>query len=82
MANFIMGLISLSVGVVVLSGVFLTTVNTANTSSSCVNRSGWEDNVSTTCTSWSTAELALWGLLTIAAIAGMVYGVLNIFGLT
>lgn len=30
---------------------------------------------------WTAAEVALWGLLTIAAIAGIVYGVLSVFGL-
>jgi hypothetical protein len=63
MANFIIGMISLTIGVVVLANVYITTVKTANT------------------TGFTAAELALWGLLTIAAIAGMVYGVLNVFGL-
>jgi len=63
MANFIMGIISLSVGVVVLAGVFINTVKTQNT------------------TGWTTSETALWGLLTIVGIAGLVYGVLNVFGL-
>ena len=63
MANFIMGIISLSVGVVVLSGVFITTVKAQNT------------------TSWTASEVALWGLLSIVGIAGLVYGVLNVFGL-
>jgi len=64
MANFIMGIISLSVGVVVLAGVFITTVKGTNT------------------TGWTTSELALWGLLTIVGIAGLVYGVLSVFGLS
>ena len=63
MANFIIGIISLTIGVVVLANVFITTVKGVNTST------------------WSTAEVALWGLLSIAAIAGIVYGVLNVFGL-
>lgn len=63
MANFIMGIIGLSVGVVVLSGVFITTVKGTNT------------------TTWTTSEIALWGLLSIVGIAGLVYGVLNVFGL-
>lgn len=63
MANFIMGIISLSVGVVVLSGVFITTVKNTST------------------TGWSSSELALWGLLSIVGIAGLVYGVLNVFGI-
>jgi len=63
MANFIVGIISLTLGVVVLSGVFVTTVKSTNT------------------TGWTSGETALWGLLTIGAIAGLVYGVLNVFGL-
>ena len=63
MANFIVGLISLTLGVVVLSGVFITTVKGTNT------------------TGWTAGETALWGLLSIGAIAGLVYGVMNVFGL-
>jgi len=63
MANFIIGIISLTIGVVVLANVFISTVKGVNTDA------------------WETAEVALWGLLTIAAIAGIVYGVLNVFGL-
>jgi len=63
MANFIVGIISLTLGVVVLSGVFITTVKSTNTSS------------------WTAGEIALWGLLSIASIAGLVYGVMNVFGL-
>jgi len=64
MANFIMGLISLTIGVVVLATVFITQVKATNT------------------TSWSTGEVALWGLLSLVGIAGMLYGVLNVFGLS
>jgi hypothetical protein len=63
MTNFIMGIISLTVGVVVLEGVFISTIKATNT------------------TGWATSEVALWGLLTIVGIAGLVYGVLNVFGL-
>lgn len=63
MANFMMGIISLTIGVVILASVFITTVKNTNT------------------TGWETSEVALWGLLTIAAIAGIVYGTLNVFGL-
>ena len=63
MANFIMGIISLSVGVVVLAGVFITTVKAQNT------------------TGWAASETALWGLLSIVGIAGLVYGTLSVFGL-
>lgn len=79
MANFIIGIISLSVGVVVLSGVFISTVKGANQTYACrFNASGGGE---TSCSSWTTAEVALWGLLTIVGIAGMVYGVMSVFGL-
>ena len=32
-------------------------------------------------TSWTTAEVALWGSVTLVAIAGFVVGILNVFGL-
>jgi hypothetical protein len=34
----------------------------------------------TNTTGWTTGETALWGVLTIAGIAGLVLGVLNVFG--
>lgn len=77
MANLITGIISLTLGVVVLSGVFLTTVNGTNQTATVVCANG-----SAGCSaSWSAGEIALWGLLSIGAIAGMVYGVMNVFGL-
>ena len=76
MANFVTGIISLTLGVVVLSGVFLATVKGTNQTATCVLPNG----AAGTCT-WTAGEIALWGLLSIGAIAGMVYGVLNVFGL-
>lgn len=76
MANFIVGIISLTLGVVIMSGVFITTVKGANQTGTCFYANG----VSYSC-AWTTGETALWGLLTIAGIAGLVYGVLNVFGL-
>ena len=63
MANFITGIISLTIGVVILANVFITTVKTTNT------------------TGWSSAEVAMWGLVTLIGIAGIVYGVMSVFGL-
>lgn len=63
MANMFAGLISLSIGVILLVNVFIQTVNDANT------------------TGWDTGEIALFGTLTLVAIAGMVYGVAAVFGL-
>ena len=75
MANFLTGIISLTLGVVILSGVFITTVKGTNQSYTCFNGT---HNISC---AWTAGEIALWGLLSIAAIAGMVYGVMNVFGL-
>lgn len=63
MASFFGGILNLTLGVVILSGVFIQTVKTTNT------------------TNWTTAEIALWGLLTLSGIAGLVYGVMQVFGL-
>jgi len=30
---------------------------------------------------WASSEIAMWGLLTLIGIVGLVYGVLNVFGL-
>ena len=63
MASFFGGILNLTLGVVILAGVFITTVKGTNTSG------------------WSTSEVALWGLLTLSGIAGLVYGVMQVFGL-
>lgn len=63
MASFFGGILNLTLGVVILSGVFITTVKGTNTDT------------------WSASEVALWGLLTLAGIAGLVYGVMQVFGL-
>lgn len=36
---------------------------------------------STNTTDWSTGEVALWGTLSLVGIIGLVYGVLDVFGL-
>lgn len=63
MASFFGGILNLTLGVVILSGVYITTVKATNT------------------TDWTSSEVALWGLLTLAGIAGLVYGVMSVFGL-
>jgi hypothetical protein len=35
----------------------------------------------TSTTGWASSEVALWGLLTLSGIIGLVYGVLSVFGL-
>jgi hypothetical protein len=63
MANFISGIISITIGAVILANVFISTVKTTNT------------------TTWSTSEVAMWGLLTLVGVVGLVFGVLQVFGL-
>jgi hypothetical protein len=63
MASFIGGIISLSIGVVVLANVFIKTVKGSNT------------------TTWTTSEITMFGLLTLVGIVGLLYGVLNLFGI-
>jgi hypothetical protein len=61
--NAIFAIISLAIVVIVLTNVFIPTVNGVNTST------------------WSTGEVALWGVVTLVAIAGFVYNVAAAFGL-
>lgn len=63
MANMITGIISITIGAVILSSVFIGTIKGTNTSE------------------FTTAEVAMWGLLTLIGIVGLLYGVLNVFGL-
>lgn len=63
MANFVTGILSLTIGVILLANVFITVVKGTNT------------------TGWETSEVALWGLLTLVGIAGLAYGVMNVFGI-
>ena len=35
----------------------------------------------TNTSTWTSAEVAMWGLLTLVGIVGLVYGVLQVFGL-
>lgn len=63
MANFISGIISLTIGVVVLANVFIFTVKNTST------------------VGWTSAEIALWGLVSLIGIAGIIYGVMAVFGM-
>lgn len=63
MANFIGGIISLTVGAVILANVYISTIKTTNTDT------------------FTTSEVAMWGLLTLVGIVGLLYGVLNVFGI-
>jgi len=59
----ISGIVSLSLGVVVLANVFIMVVK-----DQCLS-------------GWSTSEVSMWGLLTLAGIIGLVFGTLSVFGI-
>ena len=61
--GFIGGIVNISIGAIMLSSVFISTIKNTNTST------------------WTASEIALWGVLTIAGIVGLVVGVLNVFGI-
>ena len=63
MANFVAGIISLVLGIVLVANLFMPTVKGTDT------------------TNWTTGEVAMWGVVGLAAIIGIVYGAFNIFGL-
>ena len=63
MANFVGGIISLVLGIVLIANLFMPTVKGVNT------------------TTWSAGEVAMWGVVGLAAIIGIVYGAFNLFGL-
>jgi len=63
MANFVAGIISLVLGIVLVANLFMPTVKDTNT------------------TGWSSGEVAMWSVVGLAAIIGIVYGAFNIFGL-
>lgn len=80
MANFIVGIISLSISVVVLANLFIFVVKNTSTchpgtlGQVCNGTAGYG-------TSWSAAEITMWGLLSLLGIVGMVFGVMQVFGI-
>lgn len=71
MANLIMGIISITVSAVILASVFISTIKNQN--QSCGNGDG--------ASCWGASEIAMWGLLTLIGIVGLVYGLLSVFGI-
>jgi len=61
--NLVVGIISITLGVIMLANVFIPVVQGTNTDK------------------FSAGELALWGVLTLGGIIGLVYGVFAVFGL-
>lgn len=88
MANFISGIISLSISVVVLANVFINVVKGTTTcvagtlGANCNGTTGWGTNqTGVGGVAFTSAETAMWGLLTLIGIVGMVYGVMAVFGI-
>jgi len=88
MANFITGIISLTISVVILANVFITVVKGTTTcvagalGANCNGTAGWGTNATGVGGyAFTSGEVAMWGLITLVAIVGMVYGVINVFGL-
>ena len=63
MGNFISGIITLSIAVIMMASVYMTTVHNTNTST------------------WTTSEIALWSVVGLIGVVGIVYGALNVFGI-
>ena len=63
MANMITGIISITIGAVILASVFINTIKAQNL------------------TGWTASEIAMWSLLTLVGVVGLLYGVLAVFGL-
>jgi len=63
MGNFISGIITLSIAVIMMASVYMTTVHNTNTST------------------WTASEIALWSVVGLIGVVGIVYGALNVFGI-
>ena len=88
MANFIAGIISLSISIVVLANVFINAVKGTVTcvggtaGRACNGTAGYGTNLTGVGgVAFTAAETAMWGLLTLVGIVGMVYGVMSVFGI-
>ena len=87
--GFINGIINMSIGAILLASVFISTVKNTHTLGECTNITPGAGacvygttGVNITYTgAWTTSEVVLWGVLTIAGIVGLVVGTLNVFGI-
>ena len=73
MANLITGIISITIGAVILASVFISTLKNTTTKYGANGTADPRD--------FTTAELAMWGLLSLIGIVGLLYGLLSVFGL-
>ena len=86
MANMITGIISITIGAVMLAGVFISSIKGTNQTGTGFNASPHGHNcaVFDNCTArgaWTASEIAMWSLLTLVGVVGLLYGVLAVFGL-
>jgi hypothetical protein len=88
MANFISGIISLSISVVVLANVFINVVKGTTTcvpgtlGATCNGTATYGTNATGVGgVAFTAAETAMWSLLTLIGIVGLVYGVMSVFGI-
>ena len=75
MADFIKGIISLTIGAVLMANVFIFTIKNQ---SHCA---GTLTNGSCSGGAWTAAEITMWGLLSLIGVVGLVFGVLSVFGI-
>ena len=61
--SFLRGIVSLTIGVILLANVFIFVVKNTST------------------TGWESSEIALWGLLSLMGIIGLLYGIGSVFGI-
>ena len=85
MGNMITGIISITISAVILANVFITTIKGTNTSGVCTATGAGSNCTSmvnaTMAGAWTVGEIAMWSLLTRLGVVGLLYGVLNVFGL-
>ena len=79
--NFISGIISLTVGIVMISGVVVRVVSDTPHCTQITGTAAYSCDPLVNATGWSAAEIALFGLISLVSIAGIVYGAANVFGL-
>jgi len=78
--NFITGIISVSLGAIVLANVFVASAKgtVQDIGTRCI--SGWNGSACLGNT-FTSSEYVMWGMISLAGIIGLVYGTLSIFGL-
>jgi len=72
MANFVTGIISLAISAVIVANIYVFMVK---------NLTGQPNSSEGSRPYWSTTEITMWGLLSLLGIIGLLYGVLNVFGI-